>query len=94
MTFGSYHESFTTLHLTVFNLIAWGLDCLGFILYLAIRRHYYLLGMLGALGVSSGLTPIAYIIGGWEHVTRAARVSSTNQEHKFSIMRLFGKRTN
>ena len=83
-----------TLHVTVFNLTAWGLDCLGDMLNLALRRHNYLLGIVLALGVSSGLTPIVYIIGGWEHVTRAARVSSSNQEHKFSVWRFFRKRTN
>ena len=66
---------------TVFNLTAWGLDCLGDILNLALRRHYYLLGMVVAVGVSSGLTPIVYIIGGWEHVTRAHRKCLGHQEY-------------
>ena len=80
------------LDVSVFNLIAWSLDCVGDILCLVLRRHNYLLGMVMAMGVSSGLTPIVYIIGGWDVVTRAARVSSTDQEHKFSLTRIF-KRT-
>ena len=80
------------LDVSVFNLIAWSLDCVGDILCLVLRRHNYLLGMVMAMGVSSGLTPIVYIIGGWDVVTRAARVSSTDQEHKFVLTRIF-KRT-
>ena len=75
-------------------MIAWGVDCVGFILSVSLRRYNYLLGLSCGIGVSSGLTPIVYIIGGWEHVTRAARVSSSNQEHKFSVWRFFRKRTN
>ena len=70
-------------------MIAWSLDSLGDVLFLVLRRHNYLLGMVMAMGVSSGLTPIVYIIGGWDVVTRAARVSSTDQEHKFSLSRIF-----
>ena len=62
---------------------------MGDVLFLVLRRHNYLLGMVMAMGVSSGLTPIVYIIGGWDVVTRAARVSSTDQEHKFSLSRIF-----
>ena len=74
-------------------MIAWSLDFVGDILNLVLRRHNYLLGLVMAMGVSSGLTPIVYIIGGWDVVTRAARVSSSDGEHKFSLTRIFRIRT-
>ena len=75
--------------IAVFNLIAWSLDLLGDILSLVLRRHNYLLAMSLAMGVSAGLTPIIYIIGAWDQVTR---VSSSDQERKFSLSRLFRKK--
>ena len=61
---------------------------MGDVLCLVLRRHNYLLGMVMAMGVSSGLTPIVYIIGGWDYVTRA-RTSNQKEHHtKFSIVRL------
>ena len=68
-------------------MIAWGVDCVGFILSVSLRRYNYLLGLSCGIGVSSGLTPIVYIIGGWDYVTRA-RTSHQEENHKFSIMRL------
>ena len=73
----------------MFNLIAWSLDLLGDILSLVLRRHNYLLAMSLAMGGSAGLTPIVYIIGAWDQVTR---VSSSDQERKFSLSRLFRKK--
>ena len=73
-------------------MIAWSLDFVADILNLVLRRHNYLLGLVMAMGVSSGLTPIVYIIGGWDVVTRA-RVSSSDGAHKFSLTRLFRLRT-
>ena len=68
-------------------MIAWSLDFVGDILSLVLRRQNFLLGMVMAMGVSSGLTPIVYIIGGWDYVTRA-RTSNQQEHHKFSILRL------
>ena len=65
---------------------------MGDILNLVLRRHNYLLGLVMAMGVSSGLPPIVYIIGGWDVVTRA-RVSSSDGEHKISFTRIFRTRT-
>ena len=73
------------IYTPAFNLIAWSLDFVGDILSLVLRRQNFLLGMVMAMGVSSGLTPIVYIIGGWDVVTRATRVSSRDWEHKFSF---------
>ena len=65
----------------------------GDILSLTLRSHNYLLSLSLTMGVSSGLTPIVYIIGGWDTVTRSTRVTSTDQEHKFSIFGLFRTKT-
>ena len=68
-------------------MIAWVVDCVGDILSFSLRRYNYLLALSFGIGVSSGLTPIVYIIGGWDYVTRA-RTSHQEEHHKFSILRL------
>ena len=82
-------QRYIKYHCAVFNLIAWCLDCAGDILSFSLMRYNYLLSMSLAMGVSAGLSPIVYIIGAWDQVTR---VSSSDQERKFSLSRLFRKK--
>ena len=73
-------------------MIAFGVDCVGDILSFSLRRYSYLLALSFGIGVSSGLTPIVYIIGGWDRMVTRARTSDQQEHHKFSIVRLLIKK--